>query len=235
MRILYSLFLISLGLCGCSAGPHAVRATMPLVIWRAEGESPRMRPAQVVAGSAEDGSPFLLTIEFNSDDTSLGRPLAVSWQVSLDGYCRDEPTIVRSVLISPSGRRWRAVPVFVPAGPDRGQDWSSGGFAEQYGGGQETADLLDAVSEGGLFTLAIEDEGGQVWIPSLVDTLTPAQRGRLFAANREAFEATPSDTVPVAGETPVVIVYAQPFRAPWPPRPCAETTRVGSPPASSRG
>ncbi|MDI1325201.1 MAG: hypothetical protein PSV23_00160 [Brevundimonas sp.] len=174
-----------------------------------------------MAGSTETGAPFQFTIRFDSDDLTLGKASSVTWQMSLDGYCRDKPTIVRSVLIGPSGQVWRLGPVFVPAGPDRGQNWSSGGFAHDYGR-PGTQDLLDAVTAGGRFTLAIEDDEGQIWNPSLIDTPAPAQRERLFAANRAAFGATDPETVPVAGETPLIAVYSQPFVAPWPPRPCPE-------------
>lgn len=231
MRVLYPLF-IALVVCGCAAGPRAVRATMPLEIWRAEGDAPRMRPARVVVGSTESGAPFQLTIRFDSDDLTLGKVSSVTWQMSLEGYCRDKPTMVRSVLIGPSGQVWPVGQVFVPAGPDRGQNWSSGGFADNYGR-PGTQELLDAVSAGGRFTLAIEDDEGQLWNPSLIDTLTPAQRHRLFAANRAVFESTDPESVPVAGETPLIAVYDQPFVAPWPPRPCPETTEPVRAPAPS--
>lgn len=222
MRILYPLFL-ALFLCGCATGPQAIRGAMPLSISRAEGELPRMRPARLVASGAEAGAPFQLTILFDSDDTTLGTARSVTWRMPLNGYCRDRPTMVRSVLIGPSGRVWRAGQVFVPAGPDRDQNWSRGAFSNDNGV-PGARDLLDAATTGGRFTLAIEDDDGRLWNPSLIDTLTPAQRLRLFAANRAAFEATDPETVLVDGETPVVVADDRPFRAPWPPRPCPETT-----------
>lgn len=221
MRVLYPV-LLALLLYGCATAPQAVRGTMPLGILRAEGELPRMRPARLEAAGNEAGASFYFTVLFDGDDKTLGKASSVSWQISLEGYCRDKPTLVRSVLIGPSGRVWQAGQVFVPAGPDRSEGWSRGEFS--YDNGVPGApEVLEAVTAGGRFTLAIQDEDGQLWSPSLIDTLTPAQRLRLFAANRAAFEAPHSETVAAEGETPVIVANARPFRAPWPPRPCPET------------
>lgn len=222
MRVLYPLFLALL-LCGCATGPQAVRVTMPLGILRTEGEAPRMRPARLEAAGNQAGAHFYFTVLFDGDDKTLGKASAVSWRASLEGYCRDKPTLVRSMLIGPSGQVWRAGQVFVPAGPDRSEGWSRGDFS--YDNGVPGAsEVLEAVSAGGRFTLAIQDEDGQLWNPSIIDSLTPAQRLRLFSANRAVFEATYSESVHVGGETPVVVANDQPFRAPLPPRPCPETT-----------
>lgn len=224
MRTLLSLGM-ALAVCGCAASSQAVRATMPLEIWRADGETPHMRRARIVAGSNERAAPFQFTISFDGDDSEIGKVASVTWQMSLDGYCRDNSTVVRSVLIGPSGQVWHVGPVFVPAGPDRGQDWSSGGFGHGYGG-PDLQPLFDAVTAGGRFTLAIEDDEGQLWNPTVIDTLTPVQRRRLFAANQAAFEAIDPETVAVAGETPLIMVSQPPFRAPSPPRPCPTTTAL---------
>lgn len=219
MRSLLSI-LAALVVCGCATDPQALKATLPLQIWRAEGEAPHMRPARLEVGSTANGAPFFLTIRFDSDDTQLGPVESVSWQMSIDGYCRDKGTVVRSVLIGPSGQVWRVNPVFVPAGPDRSKNWSSGGFGDGYGG-PDTAALFEAMTAGGLFTLAIEDDEGGRWLPAVIDTLTPAARNRLFALNRARFEATKPETVPVAGETPLIMVQRQAVALPQPPRACS--------------
>ncbi len=222
LRAFYPL-VFALVLSGCAAGPEAIRATMPLKISRTEGEPPRMSPARLMAGGDEAGSPHELNIWFDSDDTTLGQPRSVTWEASLDGYCRDKPTLVRAALIGPSGQIWRAAPVFAPAGPDRDQNWSSGRLSHAFGG-PGVQDVLDAAAAGGRFTVAIEDDEGQLWNPSLFDTLTPAERLRLFAANRIAFEATDPATVEVEREIPVVVANPRPFTPPWPPRVCPAAT-----------
>lgn len=221
MRLLFSL-LVLLAVSGCASRSPAVVATMPMEIWRAEGEAPRMRPPRLEAGSTRQGAPFHLMVIFDGQQASLGKAEFIGWQMSLDGYCRDEFSVVRSVLIGSSGRIWRVNSVFVRAGPDRQQNWSSGGFDR----GDEGADvqaLFDAMDAGGRFTLAIEDDKGRLWMPQVVDTLTPTQRARLLATNHAAFEATDPQTVPVAGETPMIMVTREPYRLPSPPRPCPQS------------
>ncbi|WP_332678543.1 hypothetical protein [Brevundimonas sp.] len=222
MRAVYPL-LFAMVLGACAPGPQAIRATMPLAISRTEGETLRMGSARLVAGGDEAGSPYELNIWFDSDDTTLGQPRSVTWEASLDGYCRDKPTMVRAALIGPSGQVWRSAPVFAPAGPDRDQNWSSGRLSRETGG-PGVQDLLDAAAAGGRFTVAIEDDEGQLWTPTLFDTLTPPERLRLFAANRAAFETTNPHTVEVEREIPVVVANPRPFTPPWPPRACPTTT-----------
>lgn len=199
--------------------PGPATARMPLEIWRNPGEAPRMRPAILNFGDARPGARFLLSVNFDSDQDKLGPVKSVTWQMSLNGYCSNKGTVVRSILIGPSGQIWRVNPVFVPAGPDRTQNWSSGGFGEGYGG-PDTAALFTAVSAGGDFTLAIEDDEGGQWLSTPIRIPSARDQALMFAANQKAFRATDPDTVPVAAEPPLIMVRSAPVSAPQPPRTC---------------
>lgn len=52
---------------------------------------------------------------------------------------------------------------------------------EQYGG-PSSVGLMEAVAAGGRFSLALEDDEGRRWHGVDMDTLTPTERQRLFAA-----------------------------------------------------
>ena len=194
---------------------------MPVEILRAQGGAPRMGDVTLQAGGIGSAFAFDFTIYFASDGTTLGRPRSVTLQMDFGDYCRNQPTWLRSVIIGPSGQMWRVNQVFVPAGPDRNQDWSGGGFGNGYGG-PDTQALLDAAGEGGLFKLALEDNEGRLWKEVTVDTLDPAERGRMFARNRDAVEKA-DPTMPVAS-TPMLMVVEAPAPAlPSPPRSCPST------------
>lgn len=120
-------------------------------------------------------------------------------------YCRDRPSWLQSVIEGPRGQVWRGYRVPVPAGPDRAQDWSSGGNgADQYGG-PATPGIVEAMAEGGRFTFALEDNEGQRWNAVTIDTLMPLERERLYAAfvaGRPASEADPSEGMVVTETIP---------------------------------
>jgi hypothetical protein len=221
MRPLILLFT-ALTLCACAPAPGAIRGTMPLKIVSDEGQPPRMGEARVEIGGYAAEDPFQLSIAFDNNETMLGKPKSVSWQMKFGRYCRDQPSWVRSVLIGPSGQIWSVNRVFVPAGPDRRQDWSSGAFGVSDSGA-DTQALLDAVAVGGRFTLALQDDDGRLWNQAVIDTLTPRQRERLFAANRATLESAGSVTAPLARDTPLVVVQSAPVRLPSPPRACPTT------------
>ena len=172
------------------------------------------------AGGVGDDYAFDFTIYFQSDGATLGRPRSVGLQMDFGDYCRNQPSWLRSVIIGPSGQVWRVNQVFVPAGPDRTQDWSSGGFGEGYGG-PDTQALLDAAAEGGIFRLALEDNEGRLWNEATVDTLDPAERERLFARNRNAVEQA-DPAMPVAATPMLMVVEAPATALPSPPRACPE-------------
>lgn len=199
-------------------GPPVVKGVMPLEILRAEGQPPRMGEAQLQAGGYRKGEPFMFNIYFDTDSDTLGPPRSVSWQMTFGDYCRDRPSSLQSILTGPSGQIWRVQRVPVPAGPDRAQDWSSGGFGNGYGG-PDTQALLDAAAAGGRFTLALEDDEGQRHNVAVIDTLTPERRRRLFAENVAAFRATDPATVPLASDM-LLMVEPEPVILPSPPRPC---------------
>lgn len=220
MRALVPLFA-ALALSACAGvtpgGPPIVKGRLPLDILRDPGQPPRMGEVRVEAGGYQPGDPFMFDIYFDSDGTTLGRPRSVSWQMKFGDYCRDRPSYLQSILIGPSGRIWRVRQVFVPAGPDRGQDWSSGGFDTDDGPNAQA--LLDAVAAGGRFTLALEDDAGQHWNTAVIDTLTPAERQRQFAANLAEFAKVDPSTVPVASDL-LMVAPLEVAPLPSPPRPC---------------
>ena len=214
MRAL-ALLVTGLTLTACAGGPSVETARMPLEILRTEGQAPRMGEVVLEAGGYEDGDPFYVTISFDSDGTTLGAPKTVAWQMPLTPYCRDQPGRVDTVLIGPGGQVWAGRGVDLPAGPDRPQDWSTGYFT-----GVTAPDLLEAVAAGGRFTVAIRDADGQVSNAQVFDSLTPARRERLFAANLAELRATDPATVPVKGEQMLRVAEPEPFAFPSPRRSC---------------
>lgn len=224
MRTL-ALLTAALTLSACATTPAPVsappveRAHMPLEILRAKGEAPRMGEAYLMAGSYREDSLFSLRVGFDSDGEQLGQPDYVGWTVRFGNYCKDRPSWVQSVLIGSSGQVWRGFRVAVPPGPDRMQDWSSGATGAVGPDAGTTAGLLEVIAGGGRFTLALEDDDGERWRPTVIDTLTPAERERLFEANRRAVLAADPD-MPVAEERLLVVVEAPPVTLPNPPRPC---------------
>jgi hypothetical protein len=219
MRTFLLLPSVLLALSACAPASHAIRGTMPLTILRDEGQPPRMGEVRLEIGGYEDSDAFAMGIAFDSDGTVLGKPRSVSWQMKFAGYCQDKPSWVRSVLIGPSGQVWSVHRVFIPAGPDRQQDWSSGGFGNGYGG-PDTQALLDAVAAGGRFTLGLQDDEGALWNKAVIDTLTPRERERLFAANRATVAAADPVTTPVASEPMLVVAQSPRVPLPNPPRSC---------------
>lgn len=208
------LLLAALAVSACAgAGPQVFEARMPLKILRDEGQPPRMGEAALQAGGSNESDPFSFSIWFNSDGEALGDPRSAGWSVKFGEYCRDRPSWVESVLIAPSGQIRPGFRVSVPAGPDRGQDWSSGYVDDTEPG------MLEALDIGGRFTLALRDDEGQLWHAVVIDTFSPARRERLFAANRAAFRATDPATVPVASDM-LMVVRQEPVPLPSPPRPC---------------
>jgi len=207
----------ALGACATSDPVHTVH--MPLEILRAEGQAPRMGEVYLQAGSLDPGARFVFDIWFDPEADEIGTLRAVTWAVKFPDYCRDQATWVQSVLIGPSGQVWRGYRTYVPAGPDRHQDWSSGSSGAERHGGPSTPGLLEAAAEGGRFTIGLEDNTGQRMYEEVIDTLTPARREQLFAANVEAVRNADPE-MPVAGEQLYSLV--NPARAPLPnpPRPC---------------
>ena len=191
--------------------PPVIKAQMPLRILRDEGQPPRMGQAELRAGGYADTSLFDISFDFNSEGAVLGTPKGVGMTVRFGAYCRDRPSWVESVLTAPSGQSWSGHRVWVPAGPDRGQDWSSGYI--------DTPEVIQAVAAGGRFTLALQDDEGQRWHEVVIDTLTPARRQRMFADNLAAFRATDPATVPAASDMLRVVRREAPS-LPSPPRPC---------------
>lgn len=211
--------LALLSVSACAAAPKVYETQMPLEVRRAEGQASRLGDVTLRAGGYSEGDPFSFALWFDSDGERLGRPRSVGWTVKFGDYCSDRPSWVQSVLKGPDGQVWRGWRVFVPAGPDRGQDWSTGSSGAEGPGAVPTPGLLEAVAKGGRFTVALEDNEGRYWHEAVIDLHSPARWGRMFAANREAARAADPD-MPVKGATPLIAVYQPPFRPPYPPRPC---------------
>lgn len=214
-----ALLLAGLALSACATGPTVERARMPLELVRAEGQAPRMGEVHVFAGGYDEDAPFAFSIYFDPEGDTLGKPDSVGWTVKVGDYCKDRQSWVQSVVVGPEGQVWKGFRVEVPAGPDRHQDWSSGSSAAEGEGAVATPGLLQAVTAGGRFTIALEDDEGHRWHAQQIDTLSPDERQRLFADNLAAFRATDPAAVPVRSGLLRVVSPDYPA-LPSPPRRC---------------
>lgn len=218
MRAL-ALLLAGLTLSACATpAPRIETAHMPLDIVRAEGQAPRLGQITLVAGDWRGSAPFWLGVHFATDGTRLSPPQTVIWSVNLGDYCRDRPSTVQSVLIGPQGQVWKAEQVSVPAGPDRPEISSLGSTAPRWPQ-ESAAGLLDALAQGGRFTLALQDDEGRRWHEVVVDTLSPPEWQRLFDANLVTLRALDPAGVPVS-DGRYRIRPEIPFVQPSPPRRC---------------
>lgn len=176
MRALIALLAVAVA--ACVTPPEIVGQVMP-------SETVRLEPTGELAlragNGAEDAGGFTFSIGYPNDAANLPRPDSVTWSIGFGTYCRDRPSWLQSVVIGPEGQVWRGYRVFVPPGPDRAQYWSSGGSGADAYGGPATPGLLEAATRGGKFILALEDDEGQRWNAVAIETLTPAERNRLFA------------------------------------------------------
>lgn len=223
-----ALLLAGLTLSACAASAPAVggaasvpvveRARMPLDVLRAEGQAPRLGQITLVAGDWDDEAPHWFAVHFATDGRRLSPPAVVIWSVDLSVYCRDRPSKVHSILIGPSGQIWRAPEVAVPAGPDRPELFSIGS-TRPYWEQTPATGLLEAVANGGRFTVALEDDEGRRWHETEIDALTPREWQRLFDANLVALRALGSENVPVDDGVRLIAPEA-PFTMPSPPRRC---------------
>ena len=155
------------------------------------------------AGGYVDVAGFAFHIWFDNDATDLSTPESVTWGIVFNNYCRNRDSWIQSVVVGPEGQVWRGYRVFVPAGPNHPQHWSSGGSGADEFGGPATPGLMEAVARGGRFILAAEDDTGQRWNSVTIDTLTPEARNRLFVAQpasepRQARMLIEVDAPPVA-------------------------------------
>jgi len=191
---------------GAGAAPQAVDVRMSLEGLRTEGK------VALEAGDTAENAPFFVFFDFASDGEALGQPVGVGLQLRFGAYCRDRDSWVEAVLIDPSGQRWPAHRVSVPPGPDRLQDWSSGYLKDPA--------LIEAVEAGGPFTLALQDDAGQLWNAVVIDTPSPANRQPLFLASRPPPADTAPDTAPDADGGMIEVVEQPPVALPTPPRPC---------------
>lgn len=173
-------------LIAAAIGMTASCAAMPPSPDLVRHETARLEPydgtVAVRAGTYASETGFAFNISFANAGDELGQPTDVTWTVKFEGYCRDRNSWVQSVVVGPSGEAWYGYRVMVPAGPVRGQDWSSGANGAEKYGGPATPGLVEAVAQGGQFTLALEDDTGQRHNPIVIDTLTPARREALFNA-----------------------------------------------------
>lgn len=181
---------------------------------RMRTETVRLEPTgdlSLKAGGYVDVAGFAFDIWFENDAVDLSTPKSVTWSVGFRNYCRTRDSWVQSVVEGPSGQVWRGYRTFVPAGPDHPQHWSSGGSGAHVYGGPATPGLLEAVTQGGRFILAVEDDEGRRWNAVEIDTLTPTERSQLFAA-QPASEPRETEMLVVASAPPVAAVS--------PPRTC---------------
>lgn len=176
-------------------------------------ETVRLEPKgdlSLKAGDYVDVSGFGFELWFENDAADLSTPRSVTWSIGFRNYCRTRDSRVQSIVVGPAGQVWRGYPVFVPAGPNHPQYWSSGGSGAAAYGGPATPGLLEAVTQGGRFILAVEDDEGQRWNEVTIDTLTPTARNKIFAAQ----PASPPR------ETEMLVVASSPPVAPSQTRTC---------------
>ena len=200
------LAVAALVLSSCSTVSGSAEAQM-------RTETVRLEPTgdlSLRAGDYVDASGFSFNIGFDEEASDLSKPDSVTWSIGFRNYCRNRDSWVQSIVVGPSGQVWRGYRVFVPAGPIHPQHWSSGGNGSDAYGGPVTPGLLEAAAEGGRFLLAIEDDEGQRWNAVTIDTLTPSERNRLFAAQ-------PTNQ---PRETEMLEVRAAPPVAPQPQQSC---------------
>lgn len=148
-------------------------------------ETVRLEPTgdlALQAGGYVDVAGFAFHIWFDNDATDLSTPKSVTWGIVFNNYCRNRDSWIQSVILGPDGQVWRGYRVFVPAGPDHPQHWSSGGSGADEFGGPSTPGLMEAITRGGRFILAAEDDTGRRWNSVAIDTLTPEARNQLAAA-----------------------------------------------------
>lgn len=204
--LMVAVLALSVSPAAAGAAPQVVEVRISPASSGAEGK------VALEAGDTGENDPFYVFFDFASDGDALGRPGGVGLQLRFGAYCRDRDSWVEAVLIAPSGRRWPAHRVSVPPGPDRLQDWSSGYLDDPA--------LIEAVAAGGPFTLALQDDAGQLWNAVVIDTLSPAQRQQRLVASR----TPPGDTAPDAAPDPdggmIEVVEQAPVALPSPPRPC---------------
>ncbi len=177
MRLL-PFAIAALVLSSCSTLPVPADAQL-------RTETVRLEPTgelSLKAGDYVDGAGFVFDIGFENDAADLSTPTSVSWSIGFRNYCRNRDSWVQSVVVGPSGQVWRGYREFVPAGPDHPRHWSSGGSGSEAYGGPATPGILEAAAQGGRFILAVEDDEGQRWNAVAIETLTPAERNKLFAA-----------------------------------------------------
>lgn len=176
------LAFAALVLSSCSTPPAPVERQMRV-------ETVRLEPTgelSLRAGDYVDVSGFGFLIGFENDAADLSTPNSVTWGIGFRNYCRNRDSWVQSVVVGSSGEVWRGYRVFVPAGPDHPQYWSSGGSGSDAYGGPATPGLVEAAAQGGRFILAVEDDEGQRWNSVAIETLTPTARNQLFAAQPAA-------------------------------------------------
>ena len=171
--------IIALVLPSCSTQPRRAEEQMRTEIVRLEPKG----ELSLRAGDYVDVSGFSFDIGFENDAADLSTPTSASWSIGFRNYCRNRDSWVQSVVVGPSGQVWRGYRVFVPAGPEHPQHWSSGGSGSDAYGGPGTPGLLEAASQGGLFVLAVEDDAGRRWNSVAIETLTPKARNELLVAH----------------------------------------------------
>lgn len=206
MRLLL-LAVTALVLSSCATPPEPAGEAI-------RTETVRLEPTgdlALQAGGYVDVTGFAFHIWFDNDATDLSTPESVTWGITFKNYCRNRDSWIQSVILGPDGQVWRGYRVFVPAGPNHPQYWSSGGSGADEFGGPSTPGLMEAIARGGRFILAAEDDTGRRWNSVAIDTLTPEARNQLAAAQPAA--------EPREGRM-LVEVASSPPPATQPPRTC---------------
>lgn len=214
MSVLVAVAMAALlGSQPAASAAQVAETRMAYQIVREDGRPPRMTEVALDAGDVGEDDPFYISFYFENDENGLGKSKGVGLQLDFGTYCRDRASWVEAVLIAPSGRSWAAHRVGVPAGPDRQQDWSSGGL--------KAPALIKAVEAGGRFTLALRDDEGRLWNSVAIDVPPPEERARLYASHRAAIPAeAPEAAAPAADPGMIQVIEREPVVLPSPPRRC---------------
>lgn len=216
MRVL-PILIAALAASACATSPEVEQGRMPPNIVRDEGGSPRLGDVRLEAGSYAEGAPFSFSITFAVDGKLLGAPTSVGWTSKFGDYCRNHGSWLQTVLTGPDGREWRGRRVYVPAGPDRAQDWSTGSTGAIGPGAVDTPGLLEAAAVGGVFTVSLENDQGERWPQGVFETFSEQQRQRMFDGNLKALRnANPE----MPARSDMLVVERREFVQPHPPRPC---------------
>jgi len=192
------------------AAPPQDAPTPELILPAMRGDDGQVHmglPALQVGDRMADAA--AVRVFFNQAEGRLVGVRSASWVADWSTVRPDAAVDASMVLTAPDGQRWTARTRKVPAGGLPAEctmriTIPSSGF-------DDTGDLQRALEAGGRFTLAIEDGTGRRWNETVLDTLSPDERARLFAGELTTFQAL--DPATVGPVPPPVVLNSLPPRS----------------------